>query len=51
MLDLRLLTKQDASYADELRNLELMKCRFGESSLHACDVMLRDIQESERLNR
>jgi hypothetical protein len=30
MLDQRLLTKPDASFSDELRNLELMKVRFGE---------------------
>jgi len=28
-----------------------MKLRFGENSLHACDVMLRDIKESERINK
>lgn len=39
------------SYNEELKNLELMKCRFGENSLHACDVMLRDIAESDRLRR
>ena len=27
-----------------------MKIRFKEQSLHACDVMLRDIKESDRLN-
>ena len=27
-----------------------MKCRFKEQSLHQCDVMLRDIKESDRLN-
>lgn len=51
MLDQRLLTKLDVSYNEELKNLELMKCRFGETSLHACDVMLRDIAESDRLRR
>ena len=51
MLDQRILTKPQASYTDELRNLELMKCRFGEESLHQCDVMLRDIKESHRLNQ
>jgi len=30
MLDQRLLTNPDASYTDELKNLELMKVRFGE---------------------
>ena len=33
MLDQRILTRPNASYTDELRNLELMKCRFGEDSL------------------
>lgn len=28
-----------------------MKLRFGENSLYACDVMLHDIKESDRLNR
>ena len=51
MLDQRMLTKPQASYTDELRNLELMKCRFGEDSLHQCDVMLRDIKDSHRLNQ
>ena len=51
MLDQRILTKPAASYTDELRNLELMKCRFGEDSLHQCDVMLRDIKDSHRLNQ
>ena len=46
-----MLTKPQASYTDELRNLELMKCRFGEDSLHQCDVMLRDIKDSHRLNQ
>ena len=27
-----------------------MKIRFKEQSLHSCDVMLRDIKESDRLN-
>ena len=51
MLDQKLLTKMDVSYNEELKNLELMKCRFGEASLHVCDVMLRDIAESDRLRR
>jgi anaphase-promoting complex subunit 2 len=38
------------SFETELRNLELLKLRFGESNLHSCDVMLRDIKDSERIN-
>ena len=50
MLDQRMLCRPNASYTEELRNLELMKCRFGDESLHHCDVMLRDIKDSHRLN-
>jgi hypothetical protein len=46
-----LLANLEVSYNEELKNLELMKCRFGDASLHACDVMLRDIAESDRLRR
>ena len=28
-----------------------MKLRFGEESMHSCEVMLRDIKDSERINR
>ena len=34
----------------QLRNLELLKLRFGESSLHFCDVMLKDVADSRRSN-
>jgi hypothetical protein len=34
MLDQRLLTNPDAVLLEELKNLELMKKRFGEQSLH-----------------
>lgn len=51
MLDKRLLTTLDDHFNEEFRNLEFMRVRFGESSLHECDVMLRDIKESDRLNK
>ncbi|XP_078603825.1 anaphase-promoting complex subunit 2-like isoform X2 [Branchiostoma floridae x Branchiostoma japonicum] len=34
----------------ELRNLELLKLRFGESQLGNCEVMLKDVQDSKRVN-
>lgn len=34
----------------EIRNLELLKLRFGESSLFSCEAMLKDIAESRRIN-
>ncbi|RTG81507.1 anaphase-promoting complex subunit 2 [Schistosoma bovis] len=35
--------------ARELRNLELLKLRFGEQNLHECEVMLKDIRDSKRI--
>ena len=51
MLDKRLLTSLSDNFITELKNLEHIKLRFGENSLYACDVMLRDIKESDRLNK
>lgn len=34
----------------EIRNLELLKLRFGDSNLFACEAMLKDISESKRIN-
>ncbi len=51
MLDKRLLTSLDDNFMRELKNLEHIKLRFGENSLYACDVMLRDIKESDRLGK
>ncbi|KAK7479008.1 hypothetical protein BaRGS_00029769, partial [Batillaria attramentaria] len=34
----------------ELRYLELLKLRFGEAPLHGCQVMLKDVADSRRIN-
>lgn len=51
MLDKRLLTNTQDDYLKELENIEQMKLRFGENSMNACEVMLRDIKESDRLQK
>ena len=33
------------------RNLEMIKVRFGEANVQQCDVMLKDITESKRVDR
>jgi anaphase-promoting complex subunit 2 len=45
-----LLRCQDAEYQKEIRLLELIKVRLGEDKLQACEVMLRDMLESKRIN-
>ncbi|KAK3298880.1 uncharacterized protein B0H64DRAFT_454545 [Chaetomium fimeti] len=37
-------------FEQELRVLELLKRRFGEASLQACDVMIRDVVDSRRVD-
>ena len=34
----------------EVHNVELLKIRFGEGSLHKCEVMLKDVGDSKRLD-
>lgn len=46
----RLLTQLDFSPEKEIRNLELLKLRFGDSVLHNCEVMLKDISDSKRID-
>lgn len=45
-----LLRCQDPEYQKEIRLLELIKIRLGEDKLQACEVMLRDVLESRRIN-
>ena len=33
----------------EVKNIELLKVRFGDSFLHHCDVIMKDMKESERI--
>lgn len=46
----RLLLNLDFNIEKELRNLELLKLRFGEILLHSCEVVLKDISDSKRIN-
>ncbi|CAG9565257.1 unnamed protein product [Danaus chrysippus] len=46
----RLLGQSVINTEKEIRYLELLKLRFGESQLHFCEVMLRDVSDSKRLN-
>eukprot|EP00794_Sanderia_malayensis_P015618 gene15618-17192_t len=46
----RLLNNYSYDITNERRYLELLKRRFGESHLHFCDIMLKDVQDSQRMN-
>lgn len=45
-----LLRSQDPDYEREIRLLELIKLRLGDEKLQACEVMLRDVLDSKRIN-
>ncbi|XP_051904805.1 anaphase-promoting complex subunit 2 [Hippocampus zosterae] len=46
----RLLYQLNYNTAREIRNVELLKLRFGESHMHYCEVMLKDMADSRRIN-
>ncbi|QSZ32768.1 hypothetical protein DSL72_002347 [Monilinia vaccinii-corymbosi] len=43
--------KNDGAFEKEIKVLELLKSRFGEAPLQSCEVMLKDILDSVRLDR
>ncbi|XP_030745071.1 anaphase-promoting complex subunit 2 [Sitophilus oryzae] len=47
----RLLSQYTCDTEKEIRYLELLKLRFGDSQLHFCEVMLKDIADSKRINQ
>lgn len=52
LLSQRLLNKYDECNLDtELRNLELLTLRFSDCELHRCEVMLKDVHTSKRVNK
>ena len=50
LLSNRLLANCSYDTDKEIRHLELLKLRFGEIPLHHCEVMLKDIGDSKRIN-
>ncbi|KAK9790960.1 hypothetical protein WJX73_003133 [Symbiochloris irregularis] len=50
MLGDKLLAKRGYECGGEIRTLELLKLRFGDTNLHPCEVMLKDMADSKRLN-
>lgn len=52
LLSQRILNKYDECNLDmELRNLELLTMRFSDCELHRCEVMLKDVNFSKRINK
>ena len=47
----RILSQFNYDTEKEIRYLELLKLRFGETQLHYCEVMLKDVADSKRINQ
>mmetsp|Transcript_15886 Transcript_15886/g.22588 ORF Transcript_15886/g.22588 Transcript_15886/m.22588 type:complete len:769 (-) Transcript_15886:29-2335(-) len=50
MLADKLLSNLEYNTDAEVHKLELLKLRFGESSLRSCEVMVKDIDDSKRIH-
>lgn len=46
----RILTQFNYETGREIRYLELLKLMFGDAQLHYCEVMLKDVADSRRIN-
>ncbi|KAF8843343.1 hypothetical protein BDN67DRAFT_988510 [Paxillus ammoniavirescens] len=51
LLAQRLLALKGGNVDRERRNIEILKIRFGESALQVCEVMLRDMTDSRRIDQ
>jgi len=45
----KLLANVDFDTDEEVRNLELLKLRFGETSMRQCEIMIKDMGDSKRV--
>ncbi|KAK5577761.1 hypothetical protein RB653_002709 [Dictyostelium firmibasis] len=50
MLSDRLLSVVDFDLDKEIKNVELLKLRFGDTILFNCEIMIKDMADSKRLN-
>lgn len=50
MLAEKLLNKSNYDTDRDIRTLELLKLRFGENNMHGCEIMLKDLADSKRIN-
>lgn len=50
MLADKLLHNLEYNTDRDVQTLELLKLRFGEDSLQQCEIMVRDIEDSKRIN-
>lgn len=50
MLAERSVSDNNFSLENEIKNLELLKLKFGEQALHNCEVVMKDVKDSIKIN-
>lgn len=51
MLAEKLMSAKDYNIDEEIRNIELLKLRFGESALQTCNIIIKDVKDSKKNDR
>ena len=51
MLAEKLMSAKDYNIDEEIKNIELLKIRFGETALQTCNIIVRDVKDSKRLDK
>lgn len=48
MMAEKLMSVKNYNIDEEIRNIELLKMRFGESALQNCNIIVKDVKDSKR---
>ena len=51
MLAEKLMSAKDYNIDEEIKNIELLKIRFGEMALQTCNIIVKDVKDSKRLDK
>ena len=51
MLAEKLLGSKEFNLEEEIKNIELLKVRFGENNLQNCNIIVKDVKESKRIDQ
>jgi anaphase-promoting complex subunit 2 len=51
MLAEKLMSAREYNIEDEITNIERLKMRFGEAALQTCNIIVKDVKDSKRLDR
>jgi len=51
MLAEKLLGTKEFNIEEEIKNIELLKLRFGENNLQNCNIIVKDVKESKRIDQ